>query len=81
MKKPKVKSLIQKRVQHTLDSFSETAIWELSASVVGSTHMYKYRLAYVVRSTCVLRYDNEAKKGGHRHYGDTQTPYLFSSVH
>lgn len=47
--------------------------------MVGSLHLYKYRLAYVVRGRCALRYDNEAGKGDHRHYDNTEAPYRFST--
>lgn len=29
---------------------------------------------------CLVRYDNEAGKGDHRHYGDREEPYRFSSI-
>ncbi len=45
----------------------------------GSTHPFKYRLAYVVIEECVLRYDNEAGKGDHRHWGDKEFHYYFSN--
>lgn len=35
--------------------------------VRGSAHLLKYALALVVKGTCILRYDNEAGKGDHRH--------------
>lgn len=53
-------------------------LWQVPKPVAGSFHRYKYRLAYVVRRVCVLRYDNEAGKGDHRHYGDEESPYVFS---
>jgi hypothetical protein len=37
--------------------------------VRGSRHQYKYRLVLVVNDDCVLRYDNEAGKGDHKHVG------------
>lgn len=43
-------------------------------------HSLKYRLAYVVEGECVLRYDNEAGKGDHRHVGTNETPYAFVSI-
>lgn len=43
-------------------------------------HSYKYRLALVVDEECVLRYDNEAGKGDHKHIGGRETPYAFSTV-
>lgn len=60
--------------------FIEVVVWKLPAPLGGSTHSLKYRLAYVVDSRCVLRYDNEAGKGDHRHVGTLQMPYVFASV-
>lgn len=34
----------------------------------------------MVASQCVLRYDNEAGKGDHRHVGERDTPYVFFSI-
>ena len=45
--------------------------------VRGSIHKFKYRLALVADSVCVLRYDNEAGKGDHRHIGSAETRYKF----
>lgn len=54
-------------------------LWRVPEPVAGSTHGYKYRLACVVRGVCVLRYDNEAGKGDHRHDGSVESPYSFST--
>lgn len=80
MKKPRARLLTRKRVQYWPDAFVERVIWELPAAAAGPVHGYKYRLAYVVNGNCVLRYDNEARKGDHRHYGEVQSPYHFSSL-
>ena len=45
--------------------------------VRGSSHRYKYRLAFVVDEVCVLRFDNEAGKGDHHHVGAREVPYRF----
>ena len=45
----------------------------------GSPHGYKYRLAYVVRGECVLRYDNEVGKGDHRHFDGKESTYVFTT--
>jgi hypothetical protein len=37
-------------------------------------------LAFVVDEECVLRYDNEAGKGDHKHIDAKETPYVFSTV-
>lgn len=34
---------------------------------------------YVVAGVCVLRYDNEAGKGDHKHVGPTETLYHFTT--
>lgn len=60
--------------------FIEVIVWRLPEPLSGSTHSFKYRLAYVVERKCVLRYDNEPGKGDHRHSGAKQTPYAFVSV-
>ena len=52
----------------------------LPCAVVGSLHRFKYRLAYVERGVCVLRYDNEAGKGDHRHYDGDESAYAFTTV-
>ena len=60
--------------------FIEVIVWSLPEPLSGSPHSLKYRLAYVVDNECVLRYDNEAGKGDHRHVGTKQMPYVFVSV-
>ena len=43
-----------------------------------SIHKFKYRLALVADLGCVLRYDNEAGKGDHRHIGRAENSYQFA---
>lgn len=75
-----MKAELYLRELHRLDesSVAEIVIWRLPRSLPGSSHRFKYRLAYVVRSTCVIRYDNEAGKGDHRHIGRREEDYDFS---
>ena len=47
--------------------------------MAGSRHSFKYRLAYVVIEICVIRYDNEDGKGDHRHWGEKESRYTFST--
>jgi len=60
------------------DAFVEIVVWRVPHAVRGSTHRYKYRLALIVAGECVLRYDNEAGKGDHRHVGKVETSYTFA---
>jgi hypothetical protein len=55
-------------------------IWRLPRKLPGSTHDFKYRLAFVVDGICVLRYDNEAGKEDHRHIGTKEERYPFTTV-
>ncbi len=66
--------------RHVLDprAFVEIAVWRLPRPARGSRHPFKYRLALVVDGICVLRYDNEAGKGDHRHVQDIEEPYDFT---
>jgi len=71
--------LLRRRVLTAVDAFVEVVIWWVPRPVVPSGHDFKYRLAYVVGGHCVLRYDNERGKGDHRHLGEREEPYIFSS--
>jgi hypothetical protein len=72
-------ALAQERHILAEDAFVEIAVWRVPQPVKGSAHRFKYRLALVVEGECVLRYDNETGKGDHRHAGDVETSYSFSS--
>ena len=59
----------------------EVVIWSLSESIPGSTHRLKYRLYYgMADGTCLVRYDNERGKGDHRHVGDVEEVYKFTTL-
>ena len=58
-------------------AFVELVIWAVPSPVRGSGHGYKYRLALVVDGVCVMRYDNEAGKGDHKHVDNEEHPYTF----
>jgi hypothetical protein len=62
------------------DAFVELVVWSLSPPLAGSPHRFKYRLALVVKGDCVLRFDNEAGKGDHKHIGGKEIPYVFISA-
>jgi hypothetical protein len=68
--------------RHVLDArtFVEIVVWQLPRPVRGSDHPFKYRLALIVDGVCVLRYDNEAGKGDHRHMKDSEEPYGFTDT-
>lgn len=61
-------------------SIVEIVVWELPEPLPPSQHRYKYRLYFGVAGVCRVRYDNERGKGDHRHVGDREEDYLFTSV-
>jgi len=75
----KAVELVHARIAYSESAFAELALWRLAKPVAGSSHKYKYRLAYVVRRECVLRYDNEAGKGDHRHFDGKESAYVFTT--
>ena len=71
--------LLKERLPFDDDSFAELVIWRLPQAAPGSKHIYKYRLAFIIGDECVLRYDNEAGKGDHRHTQSRELTYAFES--
>ena len=59
------------------DSFAEMVAWQLPEPLRGSSHNFKYRLAFIEDEVCVLRYDNETGKGDHKHVGKREFDYHF----
>ncbi len=61
-------------------SIIEIVIWELPEPLALSTHRYKYRLFYGAAGSSRIRYDNEQGKGDHRHIGEREEDYVFTTV-
>lgn len=72
--------LLDERLTLEEEAFVEMVVWHLNRPLAGCEHRFKYRLAYVVRGVCVVRYDNEAGKGDHRHVGKRERVYDFTSL-
>lgn len=72
--------IVADRVYLDRDGFAELVIWRVPEPLRGSSHDYKYRLAYVSKGECVLRYDNEAGKGDHKHVRGREVPYTFTTL-
>ncbi len=72
--------LLDERHVVSESAFVELRIWRVPKPVAGSAHTFKYSLAFVVSGACVLRYDNETGKGDHKHIGDRQFDYGFSTA-
>lgn len=72
--------VLKERLALDEDRFVDMTIWRLPAPAPGSGHEFKYRLAFVVNETCVLRFDNEAGKGDHLHVNEREVPYRFTTL-
>ena len=75
----KAVQLVRTRITYSDTAFAELVLWQVQRPVDGSEHNFKYRLAFVVRGACVLRYDNESGKGDHRHFGQSENVYRFTT--
>lgn len=69
----------QMRIVYAESPFAELVLWKVPAPVAGASRELEYRLAYVVDGVCVVRYDNEVGKGDHRHYGEKESGYSFTT--
>jgi Family of unknown function (DUF6516) len=76
----KAELLLRERSPVGEHAFAELVIWRLPRQLSGSAHSFKYRLAFVVNGVCVIRYDNEAGKGDHRHIGSEESAYTLTTV-
>jgi Family of unknown function (DUF6516) len=67
------------KVRDELGNIVETKMWQVSPSP-DKPHGYKYSLVYIVNDVRVIGYDNSEGQGDHRHCGDNQQPYNFTSL-
>jgi hypothetical protein len=77
-----VSATLEFREYHWLgdDAHAELVAWRVPSPVRGSRHDYKYRFALIVAGICVMRFDNEAGKGDHRHVGSREFSYDFRGL-
>lgn len=75
--------LIERRKETWANGLTiEVLIWAVTPAVPGSSHGYKYRLYAGRNGQTLVRYDNEAGKGDHKHVGteEHEVEYRFVSV-
>lgn len=75
----KATQLVRTRITYSETAFAELVLWQVPKPLADSTHQFKYRLAYVVDSVCVLRYYNEEGKGDHKHLEGKESVYRFTT--
>jgi hypothetical protein len=55
-------------------------VWVLPQTSAERPHGLKYSLFCGDEERCLVRYDNEAGKGDHRHYELREEPYAFTTL-
>ena len=73
----KARLLLRERQSLTETAFIEAVMWLVSRPVSGSGHDYKCSLVLVAEGVRVLRYDNDAGKGDHKHVAGREVTYRF----
>ena len=58
----------------------EMRVWRLPSADAQRSHGPKYSLYYGKDGARIVGYDNERGKGDHRHYGDRQEDYVFTTI-
>jgi hypothetical protein len=76
----KAKLLVRSKEVRDDGAIVELVVWELPEPLPPSPHSYKYRLFYGTPQAARVRYDNERGKGDHRHVGEAEHAYAFTSI-
>jgi Family of unknown function (DUF6516) len=76
----KARLLFRDRYLFDNGAIMEMTIWQVPEPVAASTHRLKYSLFYGFPGRRIIGYDNERGKGDHKHLGDRQLEYRFTSV-
>lgn len=75
----KARLLQKSKEEFTGGVIVETVVWELTEATPDRPHSLKYRLYCGRNGECVVRYDNETGKGDHRHYGNREELYCYTT--
>jgi pyridoxal biosynthesis lyase PdxS len=76
----KAQQLLNERHVLSPRSFVVLRVWKVPAPVRGSAHDLKYSLVLVENGQSIVRYDNEAGKGDHKHLPTGETSITFTSA-
>jgi hypothetical protein len=76
----KARRVFYDRAEFPDGAIVEMTIWQVPQPVTGSRHSFKYSLFYGYPGRRLVGYDNERGKGDHRHLGEKEEPYIFSTV-
>jgi len=71
--------LFYQRIDYEDGAIVEMVLWRVPSPVPPSRHDLKYSLFYGHPGGREVGYDNERGKGDHRHYGDHEEVYHFTT--
>lgn len=74
------KLLAQQKQVREDGSIVEIVLWELPEPMLPCQHSVEYRLYFSAAGACRVRYDNERGEADHRHIGEREGPYGFTTV-
>jgi hypothetical protein len=74
-------TLVYRKKETRADGITlEMVIWQLPEPTPDRPHGIKYRLWAGREGKTLVRYDNEAGKGDHKHVGQSEKPYVWKSM-
>ena len=76
----KAKRIFYDRQDYADGAILDLVVWQVPEPVKGSTHKFKYRFFYGYPGRRLVCYDNERGKGDHRHIGDREEAYTFTTI-
>lgn len=71
--------ILEDRVLFSDGTILTVRIWEVPTPVPPASHRFKYSLFYGRPGLRIVGYDNERGKGDHKHIGDSELPYVFTT--
>ena len=76
---PSATLIVHRKRLYDDGSIAELKLWLVPRIVPGSSHTFKYSLYFGRQGKRLIGYDNEAGKGDHRHYGEREEIYPFTT--
>jgi hypothetical protein len=76
---PPARLVLHRKRRFDDGAIAEMKLWAVEDPVRSSAHRFKYRLFYGRGGSRLVCYDNEQGNGDHRHFGDRETPYTFTT--
>ena len=76
----RAKKIVSSKTRYPDGSIMEIHIWQLPQPTADRPHGFKFRLNYSLPDgSTLVRFDNERRKGDHKHIKSVEMPYEFSS--